>query len=184
MPELDAAHRREAIANIRRQPLVYVRNVARSLYTLTFQMNTGLPRAFRFLQREPGLARADWFQRGLPQPFEGRGLAMALRGSFGILAALSVVGLALAALQRDRQMLPPVLVGACVGLAHALTHMDLMYFYLRIPFLVIFAFYALHQLVPRGPNLVLRGRPIPAAMAAGFVLAGVFLALTVWMLLV
>ena len=63
---------------------------------------------------------------------------------------------------------------ACVAVAHAITHLDLLHHYLRVPFVVVLSFYALDRAA---------GRAEAAARAAGFALAAASLALTAWVLL-
>jgi len=58
----------------------------------------------------------------------------------------------------------PGLAFTCVALAHALTFFDFTYYYLKLPFLVVFAASGLASLRERGPLL--------AALFAGLAVAG------------
>jgi hypothetical protein len=179
LPELESEYRREGLSSLRRQPQVYLRNVVRSLYTLATGTSTVFPRVFAYLQERPGLVQPWWFRRGQPQPFDREALGVALRALFGALTVLSVAGLVVAGLGRDRSMAAPALVAGCLALVHGLTHMDLMYYYLRLPFLCVFAFYALDRFSPSRGGATARER---LATVAGFGLVGASALLTVWML--
>lgn len=180
LPELETEYRREAFANLREKPSVYARNVARALWAFAAQTSTALPRAFVRLQRDPSPETAlyKWLVRGPADELGSTGLALALRLLFGTLALLAAAGLVLGARARDADLLGPVTLAACVGFAHAVTHLDLMHHYLRVPFVLVLAFYALDRLA--GPAV---GRREVAAQTVGFALALTSAALTAWVLL-
>jgi prepilin signal peptidase PulO-like enzyme (type II secretory pathway) len=149
LPELEAEYRREAAGNLARQPGVYARNVARAAYAFLVQASTALPRAFVRLQREPApRTEAAWFRLGAQDELRSPGLAVALRVLYGALTLLAAAGLALGLRAREAHLLGPVALAACVGTAHALTHLDLMHHYLRVPFVIVLAFYAVDRLAP------------------------------------
>jgi hypothetical protein len=56
-------------------------------------------------------------------------------------------------------------------LAHALTYMDFMYYYLKLPFLVVFAALGLEALHARGARLGPAGRSVPAASVCAVLLS-------------
>ena len=174
LPEIEAEYRREAVANLRERPSVYARNVARVLWGLAAQTSTALPRAFVRLQRDPSPqgARQSWFTRGSTDELGSPGLALGLRLLFGALTALAAAGLFLAARARDPAVLGPLALFACVAAAHALTHLDLLHHYLRLPFVAVFAFYALDRVAAADT----------AARAIGLTLAAASTALTAWVL--
>jgi hypothetical protein len=181
LPRLEEEYASAALANLGDRPSVYIGNVARSLFGILAQTGTALPRAFVRFQRSPELAEVPrgWFARAESDSLEETAFAAALRVLFGGLTLMAARGLLLGALERDRRLLGPAAVFGCVAVAHALTHYDLMYQYLRLPFLSVFAFYS-----PRGP-----GRP-GLADAGGrsrweavcLVMAGLSVALSLWML--
>jgi hypothetical protein len=171
LPELEAEYRREAGLNLRRQPSVYARNVARVLWAFAAQTSTALPRAFARLQGDPSPegARPEWFRRGSGAEPGYPGLDLALRLVFGAATVLAAAGLALGLRGRDPALLGPVTLLACVAVAHAITHLDLLHHYLRVPFVVVLCFYALDRAV---------GRAGAAARVASLALAAASLALT------
>jgi hypothetical protein len=176
LPELEAEYRREAIANLRERPSVYARNVARVLWASAAQTSTALPRGFVRLQRDPSPKGPpqSWFTLGPTDELGSPGLAWGLRLLGGALTALGAAGLLVAARARDAALLGPLALGACVVAAHAVTHLDLLHHYLRLPFAVVFAFYALDRLAAAG---------FTAARGIGLALAAASAALTVWTLL-
>ncbi len=182
LPQLEAAYRQEAFANLRHKPSVYARNVARAAWAFLAQASTALPRAFVRLQGEPDpRTRAEWFrlEPGPADELRSPGFAAALRAWSGALTLLAAVGLGLGLRSRDASLLGPVALAACVGAAHALTHLDLLHHYLRVPFALVLAFYGLDRLAPAGAG---RHRE-SAVLAAGLGLAAASAALTAFMLL-
>jgi hypothetical protein len=177
LPELEAEYRREAFLNLRRDPSVYARNVARVVWAVAAQTSTAVPRAFVRVRgdssRDP--VRPGWFE-GASAELGSPGLALALRLLFGALTVLAALGAALGARARDAALLGPVALLACVTAAHALTHLDLLHHYVRLPFLVVLAFYALDRVARAG------GAAAPAALAAGFALVLFSWTLTGWTL--
>jgi hypothetical protein len=81
-------------------------------------------------------------------------------------------GIALAIQQRDKRIYVPLLAFLTVVIAHSISYMDLMYFYVRIPFLFIFtAFLICHlDLLLKNPQAALVQRGIVFTLAA-FMLA-------------
>ena len=62
-----------------------------------------------------------------------------------LLALAAAVGCVLAVGRRDVRVVVPLCVAASVVLPHAITWMDLMYYYVKLPFLVLFGFYGLDR---------------------------------------
>jgi 4-amino-4-deoxy-L-arabinose transferase-like glycosyltransferase len=176
LPELEAEYRREALRNLRQKPWVYAGNVARVLWAFAAQTSTALPRAFVRLQGDPSPAgaRPSWFRRGSGDDPGSPGLALALRVVFGAATLLAAAGLLLGLRARDPALLGPLALLACLAVAHAITHLDLLHHYLRLPFVVVLSFYALDRV---------GGRAEAPARAAGLALAAASLALTTWVLL-
>jgi hypothetical protein len=180
LPELEAEHRAEALRNLQRQPLVYVRNVARGLCLFAAGTPASLVRAFAYRQEIDGYPTQEWFLRGSGVPFGHAALGRAVQVFFGGLLVLSAVGLAAGPTMGRRVLLAPALVAAGIALAHGLTHMDLMYLYLRLPFLAIFALAGVDRLSSWPSGHPAPGRATGDALAIG--LAGTAVALTLWML--
>ncbi len=177
LPELEAEYRREAFLNLRRDPSVYARNVARVVWAMAGQTSTALPRAFLRVRGDSSVEgpRAAWFGQESAQ-LGSPGLALALRLLFGALTLLAAVGAVLGIRARDAALLGPAALLACVTAAHAATHLDLLHHYVRLPFLVVLAFYALDRAARAG------GAAVAAALAAAVALVLLSWMLTGWTL--
>jgi len=161
---LEAAFKEAALENIRERPRVYLWNVARGLLGLTLQLNTSLVGVFQRIQRTGEVVSQAWFWSGAEQE---RGATLASRTLdvlHLLLLAFAALGLARAIARREPFLAVPGLVFTCVALAHALTFFDFTYYYLKLPFLVVFAASGLASLRERGPLL--------AALLAGLAVAG------------
>ena len=77
--------------------------------------------------------------------------------------------------------LVPALLFACLASAHAITYMDLLYYYVRLPFVAMLAFYGLEGLAALAPADV-RPRALAAARVAALLLCFVSLGLTALLL--
>jgi hypothetical protein len=163
---LEAAYRRAALANLRRQPFVYLRNVARSLWSYSTQTTSVYLRIFKHYQAPGG----TWprFGRpgtaGDPASWPGGDASLALGRVLGLAA---LFGAAWGAWTRDRLMAVPAALHLCLAAAHAITWMDFTYLYLTLPFLCLFAAYAVDRVVsaPGGRVLPRVGLALSTALA-------------------
>ena len=136
---LEAAFKEEALRNLRRQPQVYLRNVARGFLSLGLQLNTSLVSVFQRIQRTGERVLQPWFWQGADDERRPTGASRATDVAFGLLTALAGTGIVAGVYRRDLFLVVPVLVYLCVALAHALTYFDFNYYYLKLPFLIVFA---------------------------------------------
>lgn len=143
---LEDGYRRAALSNLRAQPSVYLYNLAESSKTLLLDMPTILIDLHSRIQRRPG-RWPDWYWPGTPQErlrtLGGRLFLVTTR----VLSILALVGIAGAMMRRDTALLAPACVVLAVAGPHAVTWMDLMYYYLKLPFLVLFGFYGIEQIM-------------------------------------
>jgi hypothetical protein len=153
--DLEDAFRHEALLNLRRQPGVYLGNAWRSLRTLTLDMSVVLLDVFRYLQGRDVRVDPAWFHAGSPQDFPVPPLGRLFSWWVSGLTALAAGGVIRAARRPDLRLLAPLCVYLCLAVAHAVTHMDLLYYYVKVPFLVVFSFYALDGLGRLGVILAL-----------------------------
>jgi hypothetical protein len=174
--ELEEAFGREALANLRRQPGVFLTNGARTLRTLLLDTSTVLLPAFRVAQRRGGVIRAEWFSPGRGFDWGEVFLRAGTRALGLVLAALAAVGAWRALRERSGLCWTTGAVAACFLAAHAVTHMEMTYYYVKMPFLVTLAFGGLASLPSR--RVVFRGRELEAADLAGTALALAAVALT------
>jgi hypothetical protein len=157
---LEDAFRAEALANLRRDPGLYAGNVVRAALTLWLRMNSSLIVAFQRAQTGEPL-RAEWFFAGADAERRPTATSLGFEALAAVLTLLATAGASVAARRRDAYAAVPGAVGVCVGLAHALTYMDMLYYYVKLPFLAVFAALALEAL----PHRLRRG--LCAALAAG-----------------
>lgn len=136
---LEAAFKHDALENLRRQPGVYAWNVARGFLSMSLQINTAMVSAFQRIQREQVLVSQSWFWTGHEAERTPTRASRTTGALFGLLTVLAAIGFAQGARRRDLFLLVPGLVYLCAATAHALTFVDFMYYYLRVPFLIVFA---------------------------------------------
>jgi hypothetical protein len=136
---LEDAFRREAMSNIRQRPLVYLGNCVRSFVTFNTRINSVFIKVFRHVQRPHTWPAQEWFRVGHPQEFEGAGAALAFSAFIALLTTLAVAGAWLAVRQRLAWALAPGFAYLTICAAHTVVYMDLMYYYVKLPFLFIFA---------------------------------------------
>jgi len=175
---LEDAFRREALANIRARPSVYLGNAARSLTAISFRTSGLLVKAYEHVQRPGTRIRQEWLLPGHPQDFEGATVAAAFVLLCTALLPAAIGGALRAWRRRDRFLLAPSLVFGCAFLAHVITYMDLGYYYIRLPFLILLAFYGLDGLNEsrNGVGTLLAGVVTVAFLA----MSGALLVVSVW----
>jgi hypothetical protein len=174
---LEDRFREAALKNLRHHPRVYLGNAWRSFWTFTTDFNTVLVGLFDYVQGRPNEEiEQKWFAPKTPQPFQppfprgsspGAVLGLLALPSgrielfFDGLSILALLGLITAPFARARFLIVPGLVLLCLAAAHSVTWMDLMYYYVKVPFVVIF-----------GISFVslLKGSPSAAVSALGSVL--------------
>jgi hypothetical protein len=156
---------------------VYLGNVARSFATFNLHVNAVQIQVFQRLQA-PGRPLSDWYWPGDPQQFYPPHARRAFAAFVAALALAGAGGVLLALRARDPTLLAPGAVYLCLLAAHALTWMDLMYYYARLPLLFAFAFYAVDRAL-RWPALRVGGRALSAGALLGAVLVAWVLLLTV-----
>lgn len=163
---LEAAFKEEAIRNLREKPGVYARNVARSFLTMSLQINTALVSVFQRIQRTGETVIQPWFWAGAENERAPTRASRSTGALFGILTALAGVGIARGIRRRDTFLLVPGLVYLCIAAAHALTFFDFNYYYLRVPFVVVFAAIGADTLGRRGRWVLLVALVLALATSA------------------
>jgi hypothetical protein len=163
--------REVVLRNLRRRPGVYLGNVWRSFVTFNLDINSVMLKVYQRVQ-VPGRPLGDWYWPGDPQEFYPGHAQRAFAVLMAALTALGAFGLVLAARERALALLAPAAVYLCFLTAHALTWMDLMYYYVKVPFVLAFAFF----LVDRAYAVPV-GRRAGRVLSLGAVLTGI---LTAW----
>jgi hypothetical protein len=158
--ELEDAFKHETLVNLRRSPGTYLRNVACSLLAFNTQINSVFIKLFQHVQGPGAGIDSQWFQLGHAQDFHDGRASGAFSACMYLLTALAGGGAWIAIRGGHRWALAPGVVYACLCGGHAMTYMDLMYYYQRIPFLFIFgallvdeglARYGTHRIAGRVP---------------------------------
>jgi hypothetical protein len=178
--EFEEEFGREALENLRRQPGIFVVNAARTLRTLIFDTSTVLLAAFRMAQRPDSTIRVEWFDLGSGFDWGERPLRTGVRALSIVLTALAVLGAGRALRDRTGWLWVTFAVAACLLAAHAVTHMEMTYYYIKLPFLVALAFGGLASLPSR--RLSVLGHGFEAADVASAALAFAAVCLTALLL--
>jgi hypothetical protein len=174
---LEAEFRRLTIRNLGRRPEVYAGNVVAALWTLVRDMPTVLVKNFQYMARPEATVR-DWYSLGHPQDFHPPGASRTSAAVVHVLGLLALAALVVDARRRDAALLVALTLYLCVLAAHALVWMDLLYYYVKLPFVFVGGF--------RFVDMALRGlgRRAGAAWEAGALalLLGLGIGLTAWVL--
>jgi hypothetical protein len=152
---LEDTFRKEALKNLREHPQTYLRNVLGSFLTISLDINSAVIKVFQHIQR-PGLTTRFlkfWFWPGDPQDFESPTASEAFSILIGILTFFAAGGIVLSIRNRDPFMLLPGAIYLCISVAHSITWMDLMYYYVKLPFMFVFGFYFVNSLGPHALKL-------------------------------
>jgi hypothetical protein len=157
---------KEALKNIELHPAVYLGNSLRNFVSFLRDTSSILIRVFGYSQPPRPWVDAMWFRRGTPRGFLPVQPAAAYAQLGAALTVLAALGLALALARHDTLALAPAAVFLCLASAHAVTHMDLLFYYQRLPFVAFFAFYGIHVLGSAVP-----AARRPARLAAGLLCA-------------
>ncbi len=144
--ELEDEFRKEAVKNLRLRPDVYVHNFWTNLLTFNLDINSVFIKIFRVIQDPNIKMDKRWLQVGNPQDFYASSQADAFKYYIHLLTLFGFLGIGIALIQKDNTILVPGLVYLCFCFAHSMTYMDLMYYYIKIPFLYIFTGYFINAI--------------------------------------
>ena len=178
---VEDAARRSVFVHLRRSPGVYLRNAVGSFYSYHVHVNSILIGLYAFIQK-PGVRLKSWYWPGQSQEVYASPIADAFVQLLRGLSLLALGGL-IWSLRRDG---PPLLgalaVHCCLAVAHSITWMDLMYYFTKWPFVVVFAFAFLHWAL-RSRTVGVAGRRWRLDLVVGWSIALFSVALTVALLL-
>jgi hypothetical protein len=137
---IEAELKAQAFANLRRQPQIYLWNVARGFLSMNLQLNTSLVSVFQRTQRT-GQSVDPWVSFGAGA--HAKRPETLTSGATGVLVALLTLlaglGIVRGVARRDTFLAVPGLVYLSLTLAHTITYFDYNYYYLKVPFLIVFA---------------------------------------------
>ena len=171
----------EALRNLRSDPRPYLINGLRTVRTLCLDTSSILIRMFGYSQPPRPWVDAFWFRGTEARAFLPVEPAQGYVRLGSVLTVLAGIGVIAAIYRRDVRALVPAVLFACLVTAHALSYMDLLYHYVRLPFLAFLAFYGVEALVDLGPAR-LRPQALAAARAASLLLCAGSLLLTAQLL--
>jgi hypothetical protein len=139
---LEDEYRRLALENIRNQPFVYLHNMTGNFMSFNGDINSVFIKFYEAAQ-VPGfpLQYKKWLGIGNPQDFYSEDNANLFKYIVATLSILSLLGLIFAVKKREPFLAVPALVYACFAAAHTISYLDIMYYYIKMPFLFIFAAY-------------------------------------------
>jgi hypothetical protein len=140
--------------NIASHPMTYAGNVCKNFLLLNFGINSVFIKLFQYKQHNSGDIDKEWLRIGNPQDFYPAGAANAFTVLMFIMSMMSLAGIYLAITNSDHLIYIPLMAFLTIAISHSITYMDLMYYYVRIPFMFIFtAFFIKHiGLVFKGSN--------------------------------
>jgi 4-amino-4-deoxy-L-arabinose transferase-like glycosyltransferase len=131
--------------NIASHPMTYIGNVCKNFLLLNFGMNAVFIKMFQYQQDHSGEINKQWLETGNKQDFYPDSAMDSFSFLILLLTIFSIAGIILALRQNDKLIYIPLLAFSTIVIAHSITYMDLMYYYVRIPFLFIFtAFFIRH----------------------------------------
>ncbi|UCH19443.1 MAG: hypothetical protein JSU83_12675 [Deltaproteobacteria bacterium] len=175
--ELEDEFRSAAVKNLRRKPYVYVNNFLVDFLTFNLDINSVYIKLFQAIQNPDVNIDKKWLKVGDPQDFYSSSQANAFKYYIYLLTVFGFLGICLALKQKGKSILVAGLVYLCFCLAHALTYMDLMYYYIKVPFLYIFSGYFINTVDRDMIRIPLVDRQIsPAA-----ILNGVMIVFGIWL---
>jgi hypothetical protein len=176
--QLEDEFKSEALKNLRLQPSVYVSNFFVNFLTFNLDINSVFIKIFKAIQ-DPGVKiNKKWLKRGSPQDFYSSSRANAFKYNVYLLTLFGFIGIGIALKQKDFSLLVPGLVYLCFCFAHSLTYMDLMYYYIKIPFLYIFSGYLVKFVDRKMITVPFAGVKISAA----FIINGVLIVFGMWLI--
>ena len=144
--EFEDLYKEKFRENLTSHPMTYAGNVCKNFLLLNFGMNSVFIKMFQWLQHNNGEISKDWLSSGNPQDFSPGGASSAFSFLMLLMSVLSIAGIFLALRSGDKLVYIPLLVFLTIVISHSITYMDLMYYYIRIPFLFLFTAYFIRYL--------------------------------------
>ena len=143
---MEEKFKQAAIDNLKENPGIYLGNVFTNFITLQLDINSVYIKIYQFIQKRGNKFQKHWFAVGDKQEFHDSKSADSFDLFSALLALLSLGGIVLGIKNKDAFLLVPGAVYLCVCFAHTITYMDMMYYYMKVPFLFIFSAFFIHKL--------------------------------------
>jgi len=179
--EFEDEFAKQTTQNLRRQPQVFAYNFVQNVLTFNLDINSVLIKVFQSIQDPSRKIDKQWFAVGHQQNFHDSLVANAFSLFVYLLTLLSVLGIYRALRDGDPALLVPGFVYLCLCVAHAITVMDLLHYYIKIPFLFVFAAYFVDRMGATSITLPAVGSkfPLSSILNAVVISFGVGLSLAV-----
>ena len=132
--------------NLSKKPMTYIGNVCKNFILLNFGINSVYIKMFQYKQHYNTEINKDWLQSDNPQDFYPSGASKAFAFLIFIMSLMSIAGIILSLKVGDKLIYIPLMVFLTIAISHSITYMDLMYYYVRIPFLFIFTAFFIKQI--------------------------------------
>jgi hypothetical protein len=145
--ELEKAFKKEAYSNLKKQPFIYVRNVMANFISVNFCVNSVFLKIFDYIQFPGNIFQMTFLKSGNDQTFHNDWQSNLFTLLVIVLTICAGAGFYLGIKNKDFSILPVLAIYLCVTIAHSITYMDIMYYYVKMPFLFIFFAYFLKQLL-------------------------------------
>ena len=143
--ELEDQFRQKFKENISSHPMTYIGNISKNFLLLNFGINSVFIKMFQYQQHNNGEIDKTWLETGNKQDFYPSEATNLFLIFIILLSGMSLAGIYLAIKFNDRLVYIPLMAFLTIAISHAITYMDLMYYYVRIPFLFVFtAFFIRH----------------------------------------
>jgi hypothetical protein len=162
---LEEAFRKAALVNLRRRPDAYLRNVMSSFVSFNWDIDAVLLDVFDDVQAG-GAAGCppSWLLQVSGTPPLVTSSRRVFEVLFRVLTLLGAAGLLLGLSERRQDLAAPLALYACFAVAHSITWMDLRYYYVKIPCVLVFCAVALDCLERKAAGRLLRPTRIFAAV--------------------
>jgi hypothetical protein len=168
--ELENEFKKEAIKNLRHQPSIYFYNSFANFLTFNLNINSVFIKLFKATQNPRVEVNKKWLSVGNPQDFYSSSEANTFKYYTYLLTMFGFAGICIALKQKNKLLLVSGLVYLCFCFAHSLTYMDLMYYYIKIPFLYMFTGYFINAVDRNIINIPLLNSQISPALILNSIL--------------
>ena len=145
--ELEKEFKKEAYANLKKQPYIYINNVMMNFLTINLHVNSVFLKIFDYIQSPGNKFHKAFLASGNDQTFHKDWQSNLFTFLFIILTICAGAGFYLGIKNKDLSIFPVLAIHLCVTIAHSITYMDIMYYYVKMPFLFMFYAYFLKQLI-------------------------------------
>ena len=162
---LEDAFMEQAHKNFNEAPEIYFRNFFRNFISFNLDINSVFIKIFQAIQKpNHNIYIKKWLKLGDPQNFYPSTAEKAFKYLIYILTSFGFLGICLALKKKEANFLLPSIIYFIFCIAHSITYLDLMYYYIKIPFLFIFSAYFINSLRSYSLRLPFKNIRISLAM--------------------